>query len=81
MIVELGHFALILAACVALLQGFLPLAGTLNDHQRWQALARPAAIVQFLLIAFSFGVLAHAALTDDFSIKYIAQHSNSLLPS
>jgi cytochrome c-type biogenesis protein CcmF len=81
MIVEIGHFALILAACVALIQGLLPLAGTVNDHQRWQALARPAAALQFVLIAFSFGVLAHGALTDDFSIKYIAEHSNSLLPA
>jgi len=81
MIVEIGHFALILAACVALVQAVLPLAGTAFDHQRWQALARPSAAVQFLLIAFSFGVLAHGALTDDFSIKYIAEHSNSLLPA
>ncbi|MSP34343.1 MAG: heme lyase CcmF/NrfE family subunit [Limnohabitans sp.] len=81
MIVEIGHFALILAACVALVQGVLPLAGTLNDNQRWQALARPAAALQFALIAFSFAVLAHGALTDDFSIKYIAGHSNSLLPT
>ena len=81
MIVEIGHFALILAACVALVQGVLPLAGTVNDNQRWQALAKPAATLQFLLIAFSFAVLAHGALTDDFSIKYIAGHSNSLLPT
>ena len=81
MIVEIGHFALILAACVALVQGVLPLAGTLNDNQRWQELARPAAALQFALIAFSFAVLAHGALTDDFSIKYIAGHSNSLLPT
>ena len=81
MIVEIGHFALILAACVALVQGVLPLAGTINANQRWQALAKPAATLQFLLIAFSFAVLAHGALTDDFSIKYIAGHSNSLLPT
>jgi cytochrome c-type biogenesis protein CcmF len=81
MIVEIGHFALILAACVALVQGVLPLAGTLNDNQRWQALARPSAFLQFLLIAFSFAVLVHGALTDDFSIKYISEHSNSLLPT
>ena len=81
MIVEIGHFALILAACVALVQGVLPLAGTINDNQRWQALAKPAATLQFLLIAFSFAVLANGALTDDFSIKYIAGHSNSLLPA
>jgi cytochrome c-type biogenesis protein CcmF len=66
---------------VALVQGVLPLAGTINDNQRWQALAKPAATLQFLLIALSFAVLAHGALTDDFSIKYIAGHSNSLLPT
>jgi cytochrome c-type biogenesis protein CcmF len=66
---------------VALVQGVLPLAGTINDNQRWQALAKPAAALQFALIAFSFAVLAHGALTDDFSIKYIAGHSNSLLPT
>ena len=81
MIVEIGHFALILAACVALVQGVLPLAGTFNDNQRWQGLAKPAATLQFLLIAFACAVLAHGALTDDFSIKYIAGHSNSLLPT
>jgi cytochrome c-type biogenesis protein CcmF len=81
MIVEIGHFALILAACVALLQGVLPLAGTFNHDQRWQSLAKPTAILQFALIALSFAVLAHAALTDDFSVKYIAGHSNSLLPT
>jgi cytochrome c-type biogenesis protein CcmF len=66
---------------VALVQGVLPLAGTVNDNQRWQALARPSAFLQFLLIAFSFAVLVHGALTDDFSIKYISEHSNSLLPT
>ena len=81
MIVELGHFALILAACVALLQGVLPLAGTWGDRQRWQSLARPAATLQFLLIAASFAALANAALTNDFSVKYVANHSNSLLPA
>jgi len=44
-------------------------------------LARPSAFLQFLLIAFSFAVLVHGALTDDFSIKYISEHSNSLLPT
>jgi len=80
MIVEIGHFALILAACVALLQGVMPLTGTATNNLRWQLLARPAAITQFLLLALAYGVLTHGALSDDFSIKYIAGHSNSLLP-
>ncbi len=80
MIVEIGHFALILAACVALLQGVMPLTGTATNNLRWQLLARPAAITQFLLLALAYGVLTHGALSDDFSINYIAGHSNSLLP-
>jgi cytochrome c-type biogenesis protein CcmF len=80
MIVEIGHFALILATCVALLQAVLPLAGTMLDRPRWQALAKPTALLQFALIVLAYAVLTHGAVTDDFSIKYIAGHSNSLLP-
>jgi cytochrome c-type biogenesis protein CcmF len=80
MIVEIGHFALILATCVAFLQAVLPLAGTVLDKPRWQALAKPTALLQFALIVLAYTVLTHGAVTDDFSIKYIAGHSNSLLP-
>jgi cytochrome c-type biogenesis protein CcmF len=80
MIVEIGHFALILATCVAFLQAVLPLAGTVLNRPRWQALAKPTALLQFSLIVLAYGVLTHGAVTDDFSIKYIAGHSNSLLP-
>ena len=84
MIPELGHFALILAAVVALMQGVLPIAGTLvRDVQTQvtlQSLARPTAALQFVLVAFAFGALAAAFLGNDFSVQYVAQHSNSLLP-
>ncbi len=84
MIPELGHFALILAAVVALMQGVLPIAGTLvRDVQTQvtlQSLARPTAALQFALVAFAFGALAAAFLGNDFSVQYVAQHSNSLLP-
>ncbi len=84
MIPELGHFALILAAVVALMQGVLPIAGTLvRDVQTQvtlQSLARPTAALQFALVAFAFGALASAFLGNDFSVQYVAQHSNSLLP-
>ena len=80
MIVELGHFALILATCVAFIQGTLPLAGTLRDNVRWQNAARPAALLQFTLIALAYGILTYAAVTNDFSVRYIAGQSNLLLP-
>ena len=84
MIPELGHFALILAAIVALMQGVLPIAGTLVRNPQTQitlqSLARPTAALQVALVAFAFGALAASFLSNDFSVLYVAQHSNSLLP-
>ncbi len=84
MIPELGNFALMLATVVALVQGVLPLAGTLVANPQTQislqSLARPAAALQFALVAFAFGALATSFLSNDFSVLYVSQHSNSLLP-
>ena len=78
---ELGHFALILAFVVSLLQGVLPLVGAQRGQAQWIALARPAAQTQFLLIAFAFACLAPSFLANDFSVVYVAQHSNTQLPT
>ena len=84
MIPELGNFALMLAAVVAVMQGVLPIAGTLvRDPQTQitlQSLARPTAALQFVWVAFAFGALAASFLSNDFSVLYVSQHSNSLLP-
>jgi len=84
MIPELGHFALILATIVALIQGVLPLTGTFVPSRTLQVtlqtLARPMAVLQCALVACAFAALATAFLTNDFSVTYVAQHSNSLLP-
>ena len=80
MIAELGHFCLILALCVALAQGVLPLAGAVRGNARWLAFARPAAAAQFVLVALAFAALAWAFAQNDFSVAYVAQHSNSRLP-
>ncbi len=77
---ELGHFALILAFVVSLLQGVVPLVGAQRGQAQWIALARPAAQTQFLLIAIAFGCLAQSFLGNDFSVSYVAQHSNTQLP-
>ena len=81
MIVELGHYALILALLVALLQGVLPLVGAHKRNWHWQSLARPAAVLQFLLITLSFAALAYAFQANDFSVLYVAEHSNTRLPA
>ncbi len=80
MIPELGHFALILATLVALVLGTLPLLGAHRNRMAWVALARPAATAMALLITFSFACLTQAFVVSDFSVVYVAQHSNSLLP-
>jgi cytochrome c-type biogenesis protein CcmF len=62
----------------------LPIAGTLVRNPQTQvtlqSLARPTAALQFVLVAFAFGALASAFLNNDFSVLYVSQHSNSLLP-
>ncbi|MEY4443326.1 MAG: Cytochrome c-type biosis protein CcmF [Pseudomonadota bacterium] len=80
MIPELGHFALILALLVAVVQGVFPLWGTLNRNAAWQSLARPSALMQAALVALAFACLSSAFLSNDFSVVYVAQHSNTLLP-
>ena len=60
MIPELGHFALILALCLALVQSLLPLAGAWRRVPAWMAVARPAAAGQFVFLAIAFGALVHA---------------------
>ena len=78
---ELGHFALILAFVVAIVQGVLPLVGAQRGQAQWIALARPAAQTQFLLIAVAFVCLTQSFLINDFSVNYVAQHSNTQLPT
>jgi cytochrome c-type biogenesis protein CcmF len=80
MIPELGHFALILATLVALILGTLPLIGAHTNRLTWVAVARPAATAMALLVTFAFACLTQAFVANDFSVVYVAQHSNSLLP-
>ncbi len=82
MIPELGHFALVLALAVVLLaQSALPLAGAWRGHAGWVALARPAALVHFVLIAVSYACLTIAFLQNDFSVLLAAEHSSIALPT
>jgi cytochrome c-type biogenesis protein CcmF len=80
MIPELGQVAIALALAVALVQGTLPLAGAARGNLAWMALARPAAQVQALLVAFAFGCLIYAFVSNDFSVQYVALNSNTALP-
>src|SRR5438477_4257821 len=81
MVPELGHFALIVALLTALALGTLPLVGASRNDFALMAMARPAARMLFVLVAFAFGCLAWSFLTSDFSVENVALHSNSKLPS
>jgi cytochrome c-type biogenesis protein CcmF len=80
MITEIGHFALVLALCIALLQASLPLYGAARADGLLIAWARPAAIAQFLFIAIAFVALMHAYAVSDFSLANVAANSNSTKP-
>ncbi len=80
MLPELGHFALILALLLAVVQSVFPLVGAWKGHVRWMNVARPAAAGQFVFLALAFVMLAAAFVNSDFSVAYIAQNSNSKLP-
>ncbi len=81
MIAELGHFAVILALCLALAQGVFGLLGAHLGSRRWMAAVRPAASGQFVFVALSFACLTASFLRDDFSVLYVAMNSNTELPT
>jgi len=80
MIAELGHFSLILALCMAVILGILPIFGASRSISGWVAVARPAAFGQLFFMVASYGCLTYGFLTHDFSVKYIATNSNTALP-
>ena len=80
MLAETGHFALILAFVVALLQGVVPLAGTLRRDHQAMAFATNASLLQFACIAYAYAVLTQAFVTSDFSLRVVAANSHTLKP-
>ena len=80
MIAEIGHFALILALAVALIQGTVPLIGAARSHSPSMSLAGTCALLQLSLILIAFMALMHAFVTSDFSVLNVAENSHSLKP-
>jgi cytochrome c-type biogenesis protein CcmF len=80
MFAELGHFALVLALVVSLVQLFLPLYGVWVRNPAAQAVGSSAAVVQFGLVLFAFLALVHAFISNDFTLDYVARQSNTRLP-
>ena len=80
LITELGYFALLAAFVLAILQVVLPTIGVMNNHVAWQRLAPSLAWAQFAAMIVSFGALMAGFYFNDFSLVYVTQHSNTLLP-
>jgi len=80
MIVETGHFALILALVVSLVQGTVPLIGAQRGDAVWMAVARPAALAQAALVGLAFAGLTYAYVVSDFSVLNVVNNSHSTKP-
>ena len=80
MLNEIGHFSLLLAFCVALIQATIPLFGAHRGRIDLMAIAESAANLQFALLLASFSALTHAFVTSDFSVKLVVLNSHSLKP-
>jgi cytochrome c-type biogenesis protein CcmF len=81
MIIEIGHFALILALAFALLQVTLPTIGLVRGDFSLAQLSRPMLWAQFFWTLIAFAILMNGFAVDDFSVKYIANNSNTELPT
>ena len=80
MVPEIGNISLTLALVVSILLAIYPLWGAQRQHENLMATAKPLAIGLFLFTLIAYVCLTYAFVNDDFSVAYVAQHSNSKLP-
>lgn len=80
MIAELGNYALALALALSVFLAILPLIGAEKANVKLMALARPLTWSMFLALSLSFGALFYLFAVNDFSVQYVVNNSNSLLP-
>ncbi len=80
MIPEIGSFLLCLALGLAVLLSIYPLWGAARQDSRLMGLARPLSYGLFACIAGAFLILVHAFIVNDFTVAYVAENSNSMLP-
>ncbi len=81
MIPELGQIALLIALALSVIQAVFPLIGAQRGITSWMQLAYPAARLQLLFVFSAFALLTYSFLTHDFSVAYVAQNSNTQLPT
>ncbi|SOB96928.1 heme lyase CcmF/NrfE family subunit [Stappia indica] len=80
MIIEIGHFALILAFVLSVLQSVVPVWGAVKGDRRLMAVAPPVAGMQFLLVGIAFAALMQAYMVSDFSVLNVVENSHSAKP-
>ncbi|MDD4911150.1 MAG: heme lyase CcmF/NrfE family subunit [Sideroxydans sp.] len=81
MIPEIGNFTLVVALFLALVQGVLPIVGAARGNAVWMDSARTLALGQFIFVGIAIACLTYSFIANDFSVLYVAQHSNSQLPT
>src|SRR6266852_1613449 len=80
MIAEFGHYALVLALALALVQASVPMVGARKNDPVLMAVAGPTAVAQFLFVAIAFAALTACYVRSDFSVVNVFENSHSLKP-
>jgi cytochrome c-type biogenesis protein CcmF len=80
MIPELGHYALVLALGLGLMQSIAPVIGARRNDAALMRLANSTALMQFVFVGLSFLALMSCFMRSDFSVRIVYENSNSLMP-
>ena len=80
MIAEIGHYALVLALGLALIQAIVPIVGARLNDDTLMGVAGPTALAQFLFVALAFGALTASYVASDFSVVNVFENSHSAMP-
>ncbi|ANK84960.1 heme lyase CcmF/NrfE family subunit [Rhizobium sp. N731] len=80
MIIEIGHYALVLALATALIVSIVPVIGARRHDRAMMDVASVGSLVMFALVAFAFAVLTYAHVVSDFSVENVWENSHSLMP-
>jgi len=80
MIPELGHYALVLALALGLIQSVAPMVGVRMHDAVLMRLASSTALMQFVFVAFSFLALIACYVESDFSVATVYENSHSMMP-
>ena len=80
MIAESGHYALVLALGLALIQSIVPLVGARLRDAALMNVARSTALAQLLFVGVSFAALVMLHVNSDFSVANVYENSHSTKP-